>query len=79
MSLEFWARSQVYSEKHFKLMSELMAEAWMKATSNWQELHEGPLQIGLEQETATVDTPAENVVTSVFPANSIPIASAGAD
>jgi UDP-GlcNAc:undecaprenyl-phosphate GlcNAc-1-phosphate transferase len=49
MVLQFWSRSEMCSEEQFELMSELMAEAWMKATARWQTLHEQPLQIEVEK------------------------------
>ena len=43
MWLEFSTPADACSEKHFELISELMAEAWLKATAKWQTLHALPL------------------------------------
>lgn len=76
MILEFCACSQLCSEEQFELMSELLAEAWMKATTKWQALHEGPLHLETEPSTALPKTAALNVKPSVFPARSQSLTSA---
>ncbi len=53
MWMEFMAPTESCSEKHFELMSELMAEAWMKATAKWQTLHEEPLQFKTSADQTT--------------------------
>lgn len=75
MILEFWGCSQLCSEEQFELMSELMAEAWMKATSNWQALHECPIHIETGSAVRLEKKPWGNTETTVFHASPPPLAS----
>lgn len=45
MILEFSASPSLCSDNQFELMSELLAESWLKATTRWQAIHEKPLFI----------------------------------
>jgi UDP-GlcNAc:undecaprenyl-phosphate GlcNAc-1-phosphate transferase len=71
MTLEFWSRSYLDSEEHFDLMSELMAEAWMKATVKWQSIHSQPLRIDSEPEEVH-ETPQTTPLLSPASLKSIP-------
>lgn len=46
MSLEFSAAKSAMSERIFDQLSELAAEAWLKAATRWQATHRQPLQLG---------------------------------
>jgi hypothetical protein len=46
-----------------------MAEAWMKATTKWQALHERPLRIEIEQ--AVSESPLEKMQVPIFTANQV--------
>jgi UDP-GlcNAc:undecaprenyl-phosphate GlcNAc-1-phosphate transferase len=45
MSLEFSAGKSAMSERIFEQLSELAAEAWLKAATRWQATHEAPLRL----------------------------------
>lgn len=47
MALHFAGHSEVMSPEQFEIISELMAEAWMKATRRWQSLHNKPIWLSV--------------------------------
>ena len=69
VTLEFSACSQLCSEEQFELMSELMAEAWLKATTKWQALHELPLYIETESSASAAKQVATGAKVSILSAN----------
>ena len=79
MTLEFWASSELCSDNQFELMSELMAEAWLKATTKWQKLHERPLFIEAEPETPAAHKAQDSATASIFPRNPPPVSSPAID
>jgi len=79
MTLEFWATSELCSDNQFELISELMAEAWLKATTKWQALHERPLFIEAEPATPAANKTQDSAKGSIFPPNSPPVPSPAID
>ena len=69
MTLEFSACSQLCSVEQFELMSELMAEGWLKATTKWQALHELPLSIETESSASAAKQVATGAKVSILSAN----------
>lgn len=71
MVMSFWASEENCSLKQFELMSELMAEAWMKATCKWQAIHELPLQID-GKTVGETKSPSPSKTTGYGPDSSLP-------
>ncbi len=54
MSLHFTGHSEVMPREKFEIISELMAEAWLKATRRWQSLHQKPIWMAMRSSQEVV-------------------------
>lgn len=76
MTLEFAAPPSLCSDNQFELMSELLAESWLKATTRWQAIHERPLVIEPDPLHHTPNLPTVDHSRSAFPKQGQTFASA---